>query len=239
MALIACGQTPVTPTPTPTPPPAPTPNPSLTRFVVSGVVADDAGERLKDIFVTVRFSKGFAAPYYVSTRTDTAGEYSLTFDASERWYLRNQESDFAGLAFAWEDEPLRYEPSTEVLARGTSNIRRDFTLRRVRSVAAGDSTSISVDGDSGLCIDEDAYSELMWIEWRCEMVRVVASQTGTLTVEIRALDPGAPTPYFGLYETMTLVDKVVFKNARAGGVYRFRVGVPASGLPARYELTAK
>jgi hypothetical protein len=207
--------------------------------VVSGVVTDDAGERLSNVLVEVDYSTGPVVyqTSWVTARTDAAGQYSVTFDASERWYFFMPNGvDVPGIAYAGGDTEAPYETATELLARGTANITRDFKLRRARLLAVGNSTVVTVDGDSPLCFDTDNYIDL---EKRCEVVRVVPQAASRLTAELRVLDSGASKPSLEVNGRFSpLGDRVVF-DAGPGVTYRIRIGAQTSGLPARYELTVK
>ena len=204
--LWACGSTPTSPAPTPSPQPGPPPtspaspvSTTLQRYQVSGRVTDEAGNRISGVRVAVHYYR-YSGPSTTlscpstecvqNTLTNADGFFAFELDASENPWLRGA----FGYVYTLRDG---YESDVQTLPIGATPITRNLRISRVQTIAAGESTTVSVAADSALCwyADEDLFD----VTRRCEIVRVTAATAGTLVVEARATGGGlAPSIFFGL-----------------------------------------
>jgi hypothetical protein len=78
-----------------------------------------------------------------------------------------------------------YEIDSRCIMKSSQN----FHLYRIKRLAAGDSTSLTVaQGDTAPCWD-DNYGAPLSEQWACRTVRIVMPTDGVLTVDVRSADP--------------------------------------------------
>jgi len=141
-----------------------------------------------------------------------------------------------GFVYSFHDG---YEVDVQWVPTSSSPAFLDLRLRPTRSIPAGESIVVSVDGAaSSLCTDlEDNWA----MGSRCEIV-VIDSGPGMLTVEAR---PAGEGPAASLYWYTTgnyagIITRpapgVVMIPAR-GGTYRVMVGVPEGAPSQRFTVT--
>ena len=166
---------------------------------------------------------------WLATRTDDAGEYSVEFEAVP-WSGRG-----LGYIDAFRDG---YEADVQWLPTGSSPAVRDMRLRSTRSISAGESVVISVDGTSSLCWDrEDNWA----LGHRCEIV-VIQSGVGLLYVEARP-SAGEPAPLILWYTTGNYTGLITRPAPGTvaipvgGGTYRILVGTPEGAPTQRFIVT--
>ena len=159
---------------------APTPDASqqpqtpgeLSTYRLSGVITDETGAPVSGVTVEA------CVRYYCAFRTQTneAGSYEVSFEfmlgvpdlknVPDRMYVRRD----------------GFDRQTQVLDTGTEVVR-NFRLRRARTISPGDSTTISIEDDSSLCL----MGPNEFIDWdsRCEILHIEIPIAGTVTVEAR------------------------------------------------------
>lgn len=237
VALASACDSPARPTPppvspastvVPVPPPAPVPPPVPVQvpYRLSGLVTDDGGSPLGDASVVVDYATSepppgafLWLPVWVKTRTDSAGRYQLDFEAipSHHW-VPSALPNFAGVLRTWHDD---FEGDARLVPTGTTDVTRNVRLRRAKTINAGESFTVSVEADSGLCFDFDTQLSLTTV---CEWFRVAVGPGETLTAEARPAEPGGFVP-----QTIVL-------SYRAG-LYRVGVSVPTGTAPQHYVVS--
>ena len=205
-ALMAACQSPSAPLTAQTPPeapsaPAPPSTPTSARFHVTGVVTDENGSPLADAYVETFYRRAdvlFSSPSstcplagqicWFGTRTDASGRYEVVYDAKRySGGLTDSAGTITALNFA-----SHYLNMQSVPFNRTQHVQ-NLRVRPLRRVAAGGSTTVTIEQDSSLCVDRE---DLYVYHSRCEAVSVSASQPGTLIVEARAVGGGNPTVYW-------------------------------------------
>jgi hypothetical protein len=114
---------------------------------------------------------------------------------------------------------------------------RDMRLRPTRSIPAGESIVVSVDGTSSLCTD---LEDLWVLDSRCEIV-VIESGAGMLNVEARPTAGGHVSVFWyttGHYAGVTTrpAPGVIAIPAR-GGTYRVLVAIPEGAPSQQFNVT--
>ena len=74
-----------------------------------------------------------------------------------------------------------------------TTVVQNLRLRRVRTINAGASLTVSVEPDSALCTD---FEDLFAFEYRAEVIRVVVDKPGTLVIEAQPMDAGQAATFF-------------------------------------------
>lgn len=218
----------------------------MTRYNVTGVVTDEIGSPLAGAVVEVDYIRGgdFSSPpatcpvingCWIAMRTDGGGHYAFDFEPGTG-FVHGPDSDAAGVICSLLDG---YETNTQLLPRGTPAIVTNLRLRRMRTLNAGQSVTVTIESDSSLCSDLEDW----WLlDKRCENIEVVAGTTGRLTVDARAADAGGTIPvvFFptsGRYTTTQAFGPgTASVGVEAGQRYRVYVGVPRETV-GRYDLT--
>lgn len=243
VALVSACNGPSTPTPTPPPPPG-GPSPTLVRYQVSGIVTDETGSPIAGASVSVDYSRGgeFSSPSsfcphfcWLSTVTNDGGYYEVVFEPGLGPVFG---ANGAGLIHTWRDG---YWTNIQLLPRGAPDIVRNLPLRRVRTLSAGQSTTVSIEPESSLCSDLEDWFILTS---RCENVEILVDKAGTLTVDARAMEAGGGVPvvFFATSGEYTRGQErqpgTVSVGVRAGNRYRIFVGIPSGIVAAqRYEVS--
>jgi hypothetical protein len=173
---------------------------------------------------------------WVSTETNGNGGYELSFIAGP---LRNSGAighEFApgpGYMYSFADG---YETNVQWVQAGGSVLVQDIHLRRVRTIRAGQSTSLSVGPASSLCTDLEDW----WLLGnRCEIFRI-ESAAGTLKVEVRG-GSGSTAPVVfaatsGNYTSSYQRGPSMLSIPAGGGTYTIFVGLPEGSAPARFDV---
>lgn len=162
---------------------------------------------------------------WLLTRTNEQGEYSVEFNPRQ-WTGRG-----FGFVYALRDG---YQVDVQWVPTSGSPALRDMQLRHMRSIAAGESIDVSVDGTSPLCTD---LEDLWAMESRCETV-AIGSGAGMLHVEARP-DDGGPAPTIFLYTSGRYAGAVTRPAPGAvlipvrDGMHHVMVGIP-EGAPTRH-----
>jgi hypothetical protein len=163
-------------------PPVPRASHDALGYRISGRVADESGAPVLGAHVVV---DGRDRPYTqrVATHTDGDGRYEL-FVRPE--HLRPDKHPVA-IIRAYTADP-QYTRSAQLLyVQGASAIK-NFYLRGLRTISAGESTTVAVDADSSLCDLGELSTTTI-----CEIVRVTYRTHGTLMVEARGSGDVVPT----------------------------------------------
>jgi hypothetical protein len=170
---------------------------------------------------------------WLTTRTSALGEYSVEF-AARTWRERGWPREL-GIVYSIHEG---YDPDVQWVPTDSSPAVRDLRLRPTRSIPAGESTIVSVDGTSSLCTDVE---DLWAMEYRCGIV-VIESGPGTLNVEARAADDGLPPSIF--WYTSGNYDGRITRPAPGavaipvrGGTYRVLVAVPEGSSSRQFTVT--
>jgi hypothetical protein len=235
-----------TPLASPTSPTLSTPLPSVgVRVQLSGRVLDQNGTPVSGALVEVDYSPAgavstppsqcpFADFCWLATRTNGLGEYAVEFDARP-WPRRicgAAPASSCGLGFVYSFHD-GYEVDVQWVPNGSSPVVQDLRLRPTRSISAGASTAVSVEGTSSLCTD---LEDLWRMDSRCEIV-VIESAAGMLNVEARPA-AGGPAPSIFWYTTGNYAGLITRPAPGAvaipvrGGTYRVLVAVP-EGAPSQ------
>jgi hypothetical protein len=246
MLAVACGRSPTQPAPSGIPPPTsvtPIERVPITLYQVSGNVTDESGSPIPQARVLINYlgDGAFSSPAarcsfggcWLSASADSAGHYEASFEPSSGPVFG---ADAAALIESSHDG---YATNVQLLPRQPTEVVRDIRLRRRRTIAAGESVTVSIEQDSSLCSDQEDWFVLTS---RCENVVVEVATSGTLTVEARLPDGGAsdalvffPTSgfYTGFQSTRSGAASV---GVAAGTRYLVYVGTPIGREPQRFEV---
>jgi len=239
--------TPISPTqPTPVTPPS-----SGGRIQMSGHVLDQNGAPVSGAIVEVDFGTGGAVSNppshcptgggcWLATKTNGQGEYSVEFDPGT--FPPGRLCDLfqrtgCRLSFVYSVQE-GYEVDVQWVPSGVSPVVRDMRLRPTRSIRAGESIGVAVDGTSSLCTD---LEDLWAMESRCEVV-VIESGAGVLNVEARS-PTGGPAPSIFWYTTGNYAGFITRPAPGAvaipvrGGTYRILVAVPDGTPSQQFNVT--
>jgi hypothetical protein len=245
---LACGGAPPAPTPIVGAPPAASvtlqsarPSPSL--YHVSGVVDDENGSPIPQARVLINYlgDGAFSSPAarcsfgvcWLSASADSAGHYEASFEPSSGPVFG---ADAAALIESSHDG---YATNVQLLPRQPTEVVRDIRLRRRRTIAAGESVTVSIEQDSSLCSDQEDWFVLTS---RCEKVVVEVATSGTLTVEARLPVGGASDalvffPTSGFYTgSQSSRSGAASVGVAAGTRYLVYVGTPIGREPLRFEV---
>lgn len=215
------------------------------RYHVSGIVADETGSPIARAGVEIGYSRGgeFSSPPFfcpdtrtcwIHTVTDGGGYYDIVFEPGPGPVFGG--ANGAGVIYALYEG---YQPNIQSLPRGTADIVENLRLRRVRTVTAGQSITVSIAPESSLCSDLEDW----WLlTSRCESVQILVDRPGTLTIEARAADAGViPVVFFatsGRYTTPQLPGPGTASVGVQGGErYRIFVGIPSGIAADRYDVS--
>jgi hypothetical protein len=170
---------------------------------------------------------------FLLTSTNDRGEYDVEFEPGPG---RLFNSDGAALIYSLRDGS---EVNAQLVARGATEFRQTLRLRNVRTLTAGHATTVSIDADSSLCSDLEDW----WVLTnRCDVLTVVASEAGVLTVDANAPTGGEkPLVFFatsGWYTTTQNNEPGrATVGVQAGRPNRVYIGTPIGNAPARYEVS--
>ena len=175
LASACSGDTATTTAPTPRPGSSPTPSPAPSPgepFVLTGQVTD-ATTSAPISGATVSINGRYR------TTTDSSGNYS---DAGKLDAGGNY--DFTYVSANGYASDYRYIRAT------SQNVR----LYRINRIMAGDSTSVTVDPDDTLCVNNLQDFPGLGPDYVCRSVRVVAPSDGVMTLEAVSTQSGAHPP---------------------------------------------
>jgi hypothetical protein len=246
LCASGCNETPVKPSGST--PPAPTPGgagPGAAQYHIFGTVRNDSGAPVVGAKVEVQsLTSSTPGTYftYLSTRTDQAGRYTLAF-SSVPGALVGPESVRANLvAFVWvwpDDSELNGD--FQYVNAATSEISKDFTLRRITRVTAGEDVTVTIQPDSPICVSNAQDFHPWPDEWVCSNVHIVAPATGRLVVTATSTSPTGPVPQL-------LNPESPFTRGISGIEYDVRAGEqaivcvelpwPAARLPQSFVVTS-
>lgn len=209
------------------------------------MVRDDTGVPLANTTVEVHYRRGDGAssapsvcPFsdfcWFGVKTDAAGFYSATFHAVPATHYLMPGLVGVVNAFGGDD----HEANTQLLWPGPIDIVQNFWLRRLRTISAGQSTTVTINSESSRCTD---LEDLFALGSQCETVAVRVDAPGTLVVEARAADGGAaPSVYWytsgdytapGVRAGPSAVSLVVYP-----GTVRILVGTLAGASARRFDV---
>jgi hypothetical protein len=154
------------------PTPAPSPTPPTMDIVLTGQVTD-ATTSAPISGATVSINGRYR------TTTDSSGNYSVAgkLDAGRNY-------DFTYVSANGYASDYRY-------IRATS---QNVHLYRINRIMAGDSTSVTVDPDDTLCVNNLQDFPGLGPDYVCRSVRVVAPSDGVMTLEAVSAQSGAHPP---------------------------------------------
>jgi hypothetical protein len=240
----ACNDAPVKPSGSP-PPPQSASGASATQFHISGTVRNDTGAPVAGVKVEVQsLTSSTPGTYftYLSTRTDQAGRYSLAF-FSMPGALLGPESVRANLvAFVWvwsDDSGLNGD--FQYVNAVTSEISKDFRLRRVPRLTAGEDVTVTIQPDSPICVSNAQDFHPWPEEWVCSNVHIVAPASGRLVVTATPTSPSGPAPQLLNPESpFTRGISSIEYDVRAGEQVIVSVELPWPGgpLPQSFVVTS-
>jgi hypothetical protein len=138
------------------------------QYQLSGTVTDDAGAAVEGAAVEVRYWGRSDDDYdsKATVMTDVTGRYSFSIEAGPADRL-DAFMRVTSPTDGYEDVAVTSVSGTN----GTRTIVRNFSLRRIRTLIAGESATVSCDVRG------------------CESLRFTADQTATLTIEAGPLQP--------------------------------------------------
>lgn len=242
LAAVCDSPTPTSPAPRPQSP-SPTPVPEATQYRVSGVVMDAAaGRRIANATVMLRYASGA-----LTTQTDEDGGYPFSFQTNEpvQNEIRRAPADALGLLIArvgtfWGDVRGGHWTTLQILPSGTSEVLQNVRLRPVRTVAAGQPVSLSIEPDSSLSWDPE------WDPWTFvsfetlqEEFYVSVQADGVLTIDARTEHGGTVAtltcPYGGC-PAWRVQGTMSFPVEARRSPYYVRVEVPRASAPQRYDI---
>jgi hypothetical protein len=252
MLATACDSAPAptspsqSPTPTPTPAPPPTPTPPAPQYRVSGILTSGADAApIANATLVLQHNQG-----QHTTQTDADGAYAFTFDTSGPYQSRTSlvPGDLLGLLITrdgahWGDLSRGHWMTVQSLPWGTGDVVQNVRLRPVRTLAPGQSMSLSVEPDSSLVWDGD------WEPWTFvsfdlleEGFRVSVPRDGVLTIDARS-DAGGNAGtltclYVGCPGWAGQAGTVSIRVKGGPSPYYFSVRIPRASAPQRYEIRA-
>jgi hypothetical protein len=202
-------------------------------------VTNDEGVPIADANVVLSYQPDLAAAQGAGTRTGADGRYALELNARQPGNVNALIRAIAG------DVYRPFEQLIRVGASGEKNIR----LRRVRTITAGQSTTVRFDADSSTCGS-------IGIAGICEWVRVQYPSTFTQRLFVQAIGAGTPTlravvqdPLFGIdwpnVPTIVVVGEGGIAIPSGDGEYwenyyprtaDVAVVIPAGTAPQQYEV---
>jgi hypothetical protein len=135
---------------------------------LTGAVSDGNGASLSGATVTVQPFNAVPAPPPVTTTTDVAGRYDVSFMGN---------TDASVIA-----EHVDYERTIQFagVAAGAATVTKNLRLYHVIRIAGGDSVPVVIRNDSSCGLED---------EWICRIVRVDAPRAGAMTIEAVVDDP--------------------------------------------------
>src|SRR5262245_15464991 len=171
MGVPACGSNPTSPSPTPSPTAAPA-EPAV-PFRVFGVVTNDDGAPVADALIALTYQPELTAIQTASGRTGADGRYELQLTAQ-------RPGNDSAVVRIFSSE--RYAPF-EQFVRVVENTEKDFRLKPIRILTAGQSTTVRVDSDSSVCSS-------VGIGGLCEWIRIQPPAEFTYTLDVKATGNG-------------------------------------------------
>jgi hypothetical protein len=240
----ACNDAPVKPTGSPPPAPGGV-GAGATQYHISGTVRNDSGAPVAGVMVEVQsLTSSTPGTYftYLSTRTDQAGRYSLAF-FSVPGALAGPESVRANLvAFVsvWPDDS-GLNGDFQYVNAVTSEISKDFTLRRVTRLTAGEDVTVTIQQDSPICVSNAQDFHPWPDEWVCSNIHIVAPATGHLVVTAMPTSQSGPAPQLLNPESpFTRGISSIEYDVRAGEqvIVSVELPWPAAPLPQSFVVTS-
>ena len=175
-AAWACGSQPITAPTSPSSIPTPAPGEPAIPFRVFGVVTSAEGAPIADAVVTLSYLPEFMPLQTVSGRTRADGRYEIQLNAQ-------QPGNVSAVVSATSSGD--YSP-TDLFVRIPDTVaERNFRLRPIRTIAAGQSAAIRFDADSSVCSSLGLGL--------CEWVRFQAPGS-SYGVRVTATGPGGVVP---------------------------------------------
>lgn len=237
MLATACRESTAVPT-------SPAPTPAWTQHRVSGIVTDAAGAApIANATLVLRHTQG-----QLTTRTDAAGAYAFSFDASGPYrsgYVIAP-GDFLGLVVARDGAHFgaveaEHWTTVQLLPWGTRDVVANVRLRPVRKLAPGESMRLSVEPDSSLVWDKE------WDPWdfpsfdTLEEQFLISVQTdGVLTIDVRPEAGGnvatLTCQYVGCPSFRVQAGTVSIPVKAGWSPFYFTVEIPRASAPQRYEI---
>ena len=232
--------------PSPTRPSPTAGGPLPTRHHVSGRVTDEAGSPIASALVELDHGIVAASrttstcPFvfcWLSTRTNASGEYAMEVEAGPMASSRAIGHQYApGIGYLYSFAP-GYEIDIQWVPAGGPLLVQNLQLQRLRTIGAGQSTSVSVRPTSALCTDLEDW----WLLGnRCEVIHV-ESAAGTLVVDVRG-EGSSVVPFVfaatsGNYAGgWTRPGPSTVSIPATGGTYRIFVGIPEGTPTQRFDV---
>jgi len=201
---------------------------------------DAAGEGpIANATVMLRHQQG-----QLTTRTDGNGSYAFSFDTSGPYRppFGVVPGNSLGLLLAgdgtfWGDTSHGHWTAVQLLPWDATEIVHNVRLRPVRTLAAGQSTAMSIEPDSSLKWDTESDPwtfvsyDALWEEFL-----VSVPTDGVLTVNVRPDGDTVPTLWcqYGGCPSFR-VQGTVFIPVHAGTLY-FNVEIPRARAPQRFDI---
>jgi hypothetical protein len=230
LLAAACGSSPVAPAPNSTVPESPAPGIPATTVRFFGVVTNEDGAPVPSALVGVTYAPDSGPTQAANTQTGSDGRYELQLSARQPGNI-----NVLIRATASGD----YLPN-EQLVRLTDATERNFRLRRVRTIGAGQSTQVTFDTDSSRCMTPGTQGI-------CESVRVQFPSEWVPRLVVKSIpESDGVVP--------ALVANYGFPSTRGEGVISLPIGdndfwdprvprfvevaisIPAATTPQRYEV---
>jgi hypothetical protein len=213
---------------------------------VSGIVIDaDSGSPIANATVMARFAGG-----NVTTLTNGDGSYAVAFEATQPYttdpLYTAPPATILGLLIVrdgeyWGDIRRGRWTTVQLLPWGTADVVQNVRLRRVRTIAAGQSMPVSIEPDSSLVWDGD------WEPWQFlsydtvwEHFVVAIDRDGILSIDVRPEPGGGPVPTLSCPYVGCPAGKVqgavsISLQSRWSPFY-FSIAIPRGIAPQRYEI---
>jgi hypothetical protein len=186
----------------------------------------------------------------VTTLTNGDGSYAVEFEATQPYKgdppYTVPPATILGLLIArdgayWGDRGSGRWTTVQLLPWGSADIVQNVRLRRVRTIAAGQSMPLSIEPDSSLVWDQE------WDPWEFlsfdtvwEQFLVSTDRDGILTVDVRPEPGGGPVPtlscpYDGCPAAKAQGAVSIPLQSRWSPFY-FSIAIPRGIAPQRYEV---
>jgi hypothetical protein len=233
VALGCDGRSPSAPGPA-TGPVTPTP----IRYNLSGMVTDEVGSPVADAQLALYYDNTFKT---AKTSTDARGNYSITFESSFSTFEGNPGVVGAIYYTGGGDFENYY---VQAVPSGTADVVTNLRLRRLRTLNAGESIIISIDGDSSLAYDGEDFLRM---DWMSERLHVRVAEAGKLTVDVRP-PSGDMVPQLSIFCRLVIDNcysepaerpTVPWRQSRyvnGNSLFEIRVAIPSAMAPQQYEV---
>ena len=215
------------------------------QYRISGTVRNDSGAPVAGARVEVQsLTSSTPGTYftYLSTRTDQTGRYTLAF-FSVPGALSGPETvreNLAAFVSVWPDGSMGLNGDFQYVNAVTSEISKDFTLRRITRLTAGEDATVTIQPDSPICVNHAQDFHPWPDEWVCANVQIVAPVSGRLIVTATSTNSSGPAAQLvspdPFIHGMSQIDYQVHAGEQV--IVSVELPWPSSSLPQSFVVTS-